>query len=190
MISDRTPRENVRRHLPVWRWAALSLVVVALLGPTRTALSQAKRAGTSSYRVSIEIERVDSLHWEAEVHLANPGPMAAMTLPFHWSGGPHGYRIDSASYKGLRTEYFALKTFLVDSLKQTILIGLIYDLGMGYPPLESGDGPVTRLYFTSRRRGLAALDLDTTFIPPHNTLQLVSPDVRPINPEFHRSGAK
>lgn len=141
----------------------------------------------SGYIVSVNVEAVDSVHWEAAVDLVNPGPVAALTLPLRWGSGRSTLRIDSAEYRGLRTEYFALKTFRVDSTKQCVLIGLISDLGGNLPPLEPGEGTIVRLHFTTRRVRDAAPEVDTTFIPPHNVLQLVSPDVRSIRPVFHRT---
>ena len=150
------------------------------------AMTQAKAPSSEGYRVWVEMERVDSLHWEATVGLENAGPIVAMTLPFKWGSGRSPYNLDSANYAGLRTEYFALKTFRVDSTKQSVLIGLIADLGGNSPPLEPGSGTITRLYFTSRRASSPVPILDTTFVLPHNTLQLVTPDVRAIKPKFER----
>ena len=140
---------------------------------------------SDAYRVTIHIERIDSLHLEALVELVNPTEIAALTLPLQWGNGRSAYRLDSADYDGLRTDYFALKTYRVDSVKQYVLIGLISDLGGNYPPLESGDGGIARLHFSSKRPVATALAIDTTFIPPHNSLQLVTPDVRAIRPAFH-----
>jgi hypothetical protein len=135
-------------------------------------------------RIELRAERIDSTHWEVVVWLDNQQTLAAMTLPFRWGHGHSPFMIDSASYYGLRTEYFALKTFFPDSAGHTVLIGLISDLGAGLPPLEPGSGPIARLYFTSRAPTSRPLLLDTTFITPHNTLQVVTPDVRAITPEF------
>ena len=62
--------------------------------------------------------------------------------------------------------------------------GLISDLGMGLPPLEPGSGPIAILHFTRTAATNRPLQVDSTFIPPHNTLQLVTPDVRAITPEL------
>ena len=140
--------------------------------------------GAPGERIALQVERIDSTHWEVIVSLENTHTLAAMTLPFRWGRGHSPFMIDSATYDGLRTEYFALKTFFPDSTDQTILIGLISDLGGGLPPLEIGSGPIARLYFTARTPTSRSLTLDTTFIAPHNTLQVVTPDVRAITPHF------
>lgn len=142
----------------------------------------------SGYRITIFVDRVDSLHWEASIDLTNIGVIAAMTLPFRWGDGRSPFRLDSADYRGLRTEYFALKTFRVDSTRQSVLIGMISDLGGNYPPLEPGSGTIARLHFSSNRPTRELPSLDTAFIAPHNILQLVSPDVRAIRPDFQPVG--
>ena len=134
--------------------------------------------------IRVEIGATTGAGWEATVHLTNDENLAAMTLPFRW-GPRHGfYRLDSASYVRTRTEHFAVKTFFPDTLKETILIGLISDIGRGLPPLEPGSGPIARLYFTNMKHGAKPLVLDTTFIRPHNVLQMVTPDVASVRPAF------
>lgn len=142
----------------------------------------------SGYRITIFVDRVDSLHWEASIDLSNIGLIAAMTLPFRWGDGRSPFRLDSADYRGLRTEYFALKTFRVDSTRQSVLIGMISDLGGNYPPLEPGSGTIARLHFSTTRPTRELPSLDTAFIAPHNILQLVTPDVRAIRPDFQPVG--
>lgn len=134
--------------------------------------------------IRVEIGPTADARWEVVVYLTNDENLAAMTLPFRW-GPRHGfYRLDSASYAETRTERFAVKTFYPDTLKETILIGLISDIGKGLPPLGPGSGPIARLYFTNVKHAVKPLSLDTTFIPPHNVLQMVVPDVASVYPVF------
>lgn len=174
------------RWIPAVGWAC----VVFLQSPGAWAQAKGPHVPDSSYRVGIELEQLDATHWDVLVQMVNPGPVAAVTLPFRWGDGRAPYRIDSADYDGMRTEYFALKTYYVDSTKQTILIGLISDMGAGLPPLEAGGGGIARLYFTARRTTDVPLTIDTTFIPPANTLRLVTPDVKAISPLFMRKVRK
>ncbi len=168
------------------RWSVTIGFGLAILARTSDCRSQStfNHAPDSSYRVGIELEQVDSTHWDVLVMMVNPGPVAAVTLPFRWGNGRAPYRIDSADYAGLRTEYFALKTYYVDSTKQTVLIGLISDMGAGFPPLDAGGGGIARLHFSAKRNATTPLAIDTTFIPPGNTLRLVTPDVKAIRPLF------
>lgn len=166
---------------------AVGVIGALVLVDTGVVHSQPGGEQSEAYRVTIHVDRVDSLHLEALVELVNPAAIAALTLPLQWGNGRSAYRLDSADYHGLRTDYFALKTFRIDSTKQTVLIGLISDLGGNYPPLEPGEGGIARLHFSSKRPVNTALAIDTTFIPPHNTLQLVTPDVRAIRPTFRSS---
>jgi len=162
---------------------AIFLLLASLLLGTRPVDATDTVGNSVPERVSVQIQRTDSAHWLATVTLTNAEIIAAMTLPFRWSG--RGILIDSVSYVQTRVEYFALKTFLPDSAAQTILIGLVPDLGMGLPPLEPGEGTILRMYYTGHSSAPAtSLRMDTTFIRPHNTLQLVTPDVRSIVPRF------
>jgi hypothetical protein len=134
--------------------------------------------------VAVDVQQVSSSQWIATVTLQNDENLAAMTLPFIWRPLQGCFRLDSASYTGLRTEYFSLKTFYPDTIAGTILIGLISNLGTGRPPLEPGNGPIARLHFTALKTPTEPLRVDTVFIRPYNVLQLVTPDVRSILPAF------
>jgi hypothetical protein len=170
----------MRKH----RTAIIVLAIGLGFGSAASAWAAAAASETPGERISLRTERVDSMHWEVTVWLENTRALAALTLPFRWGHSRCPFMIDSANYDGLRTEYFALKTFFPDSTDKTILIGLISDLGAGFPPLEAGNGPIARLYFTARIPTSRSLLLDTTFITPHNTLQVVTPDVRAYTPVF------
>lgn len=134
--------------------------------------------------IRVEISQSAGTRWEADVYLSNDENLAAMTLPLRW-GPKHGfYRLDSASYAKSRIEDFAVKTFYPDTVKQTVLLGLISDIGKGVPPLAAGHGLIARLHFTNVKPGAKPLTVDTTFIPPHNILQMVTPDIASIYPFF------
>lgn len=139
--------------------------------------------------VAVETRQLAESQWVAIVTLQNDENLAAMTLPLSWRPHNGHFRLDSASYSGLRTEYFALKTFYPDTIAGTILIGLISNLGTDRPPLEPGSGPIARLHFTSLKNPSENLVVDTAFVRPFNVLQLVTPDVRSILPAF-KSNAK
>jgi len=163
---------------------SVSLILLAMGHPLS---AQVPRAPLDEYgkmdSVMISVRQTGATRWEALVHLSNDENIAALTLPLSWRPGGMALTIDSASYSGLRTEYFALKTFFPDTAAGTVLIGLISDLGTGLPPLAPGRGPIARLFFTTTSAGQAPT-IDTTFIRPHNVLQLVTPDVRAILPVF------
>ena len=177
------------------RTTIITLVLAGLLallcsGP---ATGQTPRAPLDEYgkmdTISIQVRQTGPMNWEAVVHLTNDENIAAVTLPLTWRPGGKAILLDSATYDGLRTGYFALKTFFPDTTAGKVLIGLISDLGTGLPPLEPGRGPIARLHFTAAVEGQVPR-LDTTFIRPHNVLQLVTPDVRAILPVFEVHNAQ
>ena len=163
------------------------MIVLAISTSVGTQAREPERPSDAYGRmdtVRIEIEPAAGTRWEATVYVTNDESLAAMTLPLRWGPRRGFFRLDSASYARTRTEYFAVKTYYPDTLKETVLIGLISDIGRGLPPLEPGSGPVARLYFTNVNPTAKPLTLDTTFIRPHNVLQMVTPDVASVYPVF------
>lgn len=126
----------------------------------------------------------------ASVSIFNDEELMALTLPFRYGNGNTPIRCDSIKYTKTRVEYFETKTKLVDTTKQTILIGLLPDLFGKNPPLEKGDGEVVRIYFTLKA-GAKFQDffMDTTFIRPFNTLKFVTSQVKGIYPAFDNKKA-
>ncbi len=172
-------------------YASRVLIAILMVGVTLLSSRSRAQAPTAPHdeygvldTITVTVEHVTGDYWAAEVRLVNDESVAAITLPFTWRPGMQHFRIDSATYDGLRTSYFALKTFFPDTVKSTILIGLISDLGTGRSPLEPGSGLIARLHFTAKTEVADHLSLDTTFIRPHNVLQLVTPDAGSILPAF------
>jgi len=126
----------------------------------------------------------------ASVSIFNDEELAAMALPFRYGKGDTPIRCDSIKFSKTRVEYFQMKTKLVDTTKQTVLIGLLPDLMGQNPPLKKGNGEVVRIYFTLKK-GAKFEDffLDTTFISPSNTLKFVTRDVKSIYPAFDNKKA-
>jgi len=126
----------------------------------------------------------------ASVSVFNDEELAGMTLPFRYGNGKSPIRCDSIRFWKTRSEYFDMKTELVDTVRQTVLIGLIPDMSGSKPPLKKGDGEVVRMYF-SIPKGAKFKDfyMDTTWIKPFNVLKFVTPDVKGIYPAFDNSRA-
>lgn len=126
----------------------------------------------------------------ASVSVFNDEDIAAMTLPLRYGNGKSPIKCDSITFRKTRTELFDMKSKLIDTLHQTVLIGLISDMSGNKPPMKKGDGEVAKLYFTLPK-GAKFQDvlIDTTWIKPFNMLKLVTPDVKGIYPEFDNSKA-
>jgi hypothetical protein len=126
----------------------------------------------------------------ASVSVFNDEELAAMTLAFRFGNGKTPIRCDSVSFRETRTEDFAMKTQYVDTVLQTVLIGLISDMSGSKPPLKKGDGEVARMYFTlPKNQKFQDCFIDTTWIKPFNVLKFVTPDVKGIYPAFENSKA-
>jgi hypothetical protein len=126
----------------------------------------------------------------ASVSVFNDEELAAMTLPFRYGDGKSPLRCDSIKFWDTRTMFFDMKTELIDTARQAVLIGLIADMSGQKPPMKKGDGEVAKIYFTIPK-GAKFQDfyMDTTWVRPMNTLKFVTPDVRSIYPVFDNSGA-
>jgi hypothetical protein len=119
----------------------------------------------------------------ATVTLFNDEKVAAMTVPLRFGDGKTPIYCDSVSFTKTRVDYFQLKSALIDSTNQTLLIGLIADLSGKVPALDKGHGEVARVYFTWKEGAKAkGVTLDTTFIRPSNSLKLVTENVKDIIP--------
>jgi hypothetical protein len=126
----------------------------------------------------------------ASVSVFNDEDLAAMTLPFRYGNGKSPIKCDSVRFWKTRSEYFDMKTELVDTVRQTVLVGLIADMSGSKPPMKKGDGEVAKIYF-SIKKGAKFQDLlmDTAWVRPFNVLKFVTPDVKGIYPAFDNSGA-
>jgi len=126
----------------------------------------------------------------ASVSVFNDEDLAAMTLPFRYGNGKTPIKCDSIKFRKTRCEYFDTKTYSVDTLRQTVLTGLIADMSGNKPPLKKGDGEVMRLYFTVlQNKKFQDFFVDTTWIKPFNLLKFVTPKVKGIYPAFDNSKA-
>jgi hypothetical protein len=126
----------------------------------------------------------------ASVSVFNDEELVAMTLPFRYGNGDTPIRCDSVQFDKTRVEYFEIASQRIDTVNQTVLIGLLVDFIGKKPPLKKGDGEVARIYFTLKE-GAKFQDffLDTTLIKPFNTLKLVTPQVKGMVPVFDNKKA-
>lgn len=126
----------------------------------------------------------------ASVSVFNDEELAAMTLPFRYGDGKSPLRCDSIKFWDTRTMLFDMKTDLIDTARQAVLIGLIADMSGQKPPMKKGDGEVAKIYFTIPK-GAKFQDfyMDTTWVRPMNVLKFVTPEVKSIFPVFDNSRA-
>lgn len=126
----------------------------------------------------------------ASVSIFNDEDLAAMTLTFRFGNGTSPIKCDSIKFGKTRSEEFQTKTQLVDTVRQTVLMGLIVDWSGTNPPLKKGNGEVARMYFTlPKNQKFQDFLLDTTWIKPFNVLKFVTPDAKSIYPAFDNSRA-
>lgn len=148
-------------------------------------------------KAEVVVRQLKPNHFAFELTWENDEKLAALTYPLIIKGKDFRMHYDSVSWKG-RAEYFSVKSSRpIDSLQQ-VLVGFIYDLGQGNPPLTEAKGTVATLFFTAdpgkvkKTVDVCEISVDTTFIPPSNVLYGVTPDgqhaIHPIY-ELVRIGA-
>ncbi len=126
----------------------------------------------------------------AHVSVFNDEDVAALTLPFSYGDGTSPVRCDSVRFWNTRAQLFDMKTELIDTVRQTVLVGLIADMTGKKPSLEKGDGEVAKIYFTfPTSQRFHDFVMDTAWVKPFNILKLVTPDVKGIYPAFDNSQA-
>ncbi len=122
------------------------------------------------------------------VTVYNDEELAAMTIPLLFGNGSSPIRCDSVKFRRTRTEEFDMKTQLIDTVRQTVLIGLVADMSGNKSPLAKGDGEVARIYFTlSKNAKFQDVVIDTTWVKPFNVMKFVTPDVKSVFPVFDNS---
>ncbi len=78
--------------------------------------------------------------------VANDDTISAMTIPLHWETDCPGFTVDSVSFWGTRIENWEGKNVSING--DTVVLGLIADMGGGTPPLPPGEGPIAYVYFS------------------------------------------
>ncbi len=118
----------------------------------------------------------------AKINLSNDQKLAGAAIPLKYGNGKTPLQVDSVTFSKSRTQGFAWKEARFkekdlnnDSL-QAILIGLIANLGGAQQPLDKGKGPVAYIHFTVKTDKSFEVSLDTTSLPPNNTLMVIDVD--------------
>jgi len=132
----------------------------------------------------------------AKVTIFNDQVLAGAAIPLKYGNGKEPLQVDSVSFAKTRAQEFAWKharfkekDMTNDSL-QAILISLIANLGGPQPPLEKGNGTVADIYFTLKTDKPYEVQIDTTHLPPNNTLMLVDTEAQVVPLAFKKGSFK
>lgn len=169
--------------------ATYLMTAVIAIGMCRVATAgEAKDQFGKPDKITVEIARQPTAgQWKLGVFLENDEELAAITVPISFGERLGRFRLDSVVFANTRTSYFGLQTTNSYDTLNRVLIGLLYTLGGNEPPLEPGSGPVAWVFLTaSNETGAPSRPpvIDSTFFPPYNTLELVTPSAEPIKPIF------
>lgn len=125
-------------------------------------------------------------HYLIELRLINDQPLAAITFPLLIEAAKTKMMYDSISFAKTRAEFCAVKIPNADTAEQKFNLGILASMTPPLKYIEPGEGPIARLYFTSKdKTSLQDIMVDTTFFPPSNHLMGVLPDAKSnISPSF------
>ncbi len=173
-----------------WRGIVFTMILLAILIFSCSATAPKHQPIKSNTCRIVTHQDEETNQVMASVSVSNNEELAALTLPFSYGNGDTPITCDSIRFSNTRVEYFELKTQRIDTVEQTILIGLLPDFVGNNPPLKKGDGEVARLYFTLQK-GAKFQDyfLDTTVIRPFNRLKFVTSEVKSLHPVFDNEKA-
>jgi ankyrin repeat protein len=109
------------------------------------------------HRVTLVVKNLDTLK--------------AMTISLHPEITCPGFTIDSVNFAGTRIENWESKTIVIG--QDSLVLGLVANLGGGTPPLLPGEGTIAYLYYTidcdtAHTGETCYFSLDTTTIQPEN----------------------
>ena len=131
---------------------------------------------TSEQHVDSLLVSSDTVCLDARLHkvplvVKNLDTLKAMTIPLHPEITCPGFVIDSVSFVGTRIENWEEKTVVIGS--DSIVLGLVANLGGGTPPLLPGEGTIVYIYYTidcdtAHTGETCYFSLDTTIIQPEN----------------------
>jgi hypothetical protein len=174
--------KDMRYHL------MFAVVLVSLTLFASPVFSQKDTFGKPDTCRVVVVQDEKGNHAMASVSVFNDEPLAAMTIPLKFGTGTSPIHCDSVKFRRTRVEEFDMKTSLVDTIGQTVLIGLVADMSGSKEPLAKGDGEVVRIYFTFPQNSkFQDVFIDTTWIRPFNVLKFVTPDVKSVLPAFDNS---
>lgn len=132
----------------------------------------------------------------AKVNISNDQVLAGAVIPLKYGNGKEPLQVDSVSFAKTRSQDFAWKhartndSVVVNDSLQAIQISLIPNLGGPQPPLEKGKGTVAYIYFTLKTDKPYQVQIDTTHLPPNNTLMLVDPEAQVVPLSFKKGSFK
>jgi hypothetical protein len=166
----------------------LGLVLVGVFGFSVSSFAQKDTFGKPDTCRVIVTQDGKNGKAMASISVFNDEDLAAMTIPFRFGSGTSPIHCDSVRFRRTRCDEFDMKTQLIDTTRQTVLIGLVADMSGTKPPLAKGDGEVARIYFTlSKNAKFQDVLVDTTWVKPFNVLKFVTPDVKSVFPVFDNS---
>jgi len=149
------------------------LGVTVLLMPI-FALAQVDHFGVPD-TIYADVARVDNQNWSITISYTNDQSVVGLSIPLKMTAGLNRIVADSAVYTGGRVEKFAYKGFRPDTAIQSIMLGMIANLGPTQNMLTPGNGRLVTVFISSvDDKPIEKLVVDTTTLYPNNSLLVVA----------------
>ena len=125
--------------------------------------------------VYAEVTKIDDFNWSITVNYSNDETVIGLAVPLKLSAGANRVVADSAVYTGGRIQHFAYKGFRPDTTIQSVLLGMIANLGPSQNELAPGHGRLVTVFVSSMdKKPIEKLAVDTTTLTPNNSLMVVA----------------
>lgn len=125
--------------------------------------------------VYADIAKIDDYNWTITVSYTNDETVAGLSIPLKMTAGLTRIVADSAVYTGGRVEHFALKAFRPDTSIQSVMLGMVANLGPTNNVLSPGKGRLVTVFVSSiDKKPIEKLAVDTITLYPNNSLMIVA----------------
>ncbi len=125
--------------------------------------------------VYADIAKIDNSNWTITVSYTNDESVIGLSVPLKMTAGLTRIVADSAVYTGGRVEKFAYKGFRPDTAIQSVMLGMIANIGPTHNMLTPGSGRLVTVYVSSvENKPIEKLAIDTTTLHPNNSLLVIA----------------
>ena len=125
--------------------------------------------------ITAQVAMIDNQHFTITISCFNDENLLGLSVPLKMSAGTNRIVADSAVYTGGRVEHFAYHGFRPDTAAQTVMLGMVANMGPTKNVLRPGHGRLATVFVSSfDKKPIEKVVIDTTTLKPNNSLMLVA----------------
>ncbi len=122
-----------------------------------------------------EVAKINDHNWTITISCTNDEAIVGLSVPLKMTAGLTKVVADSAAYTGGRVEKFAYKGFRPDTAIQSVMLGMVANLGPTNNVLAPGKGRLVTVFVSSLDdKPIEKLVVDTTTLYPNNSLLMMA----------------